>query len=183
MYVPKVAFSSSVESANSFLSNNECKASSYRFCVGYRGCSTAKPSLSLVMALPRLRYNIQQTRQSGQREIDKIYAVKRLLDLHSISIRWVWVSAEVTLEERVIAKKAARQELLSTVMPVRWAARSTIIARLKANTMKKVALPLGVGKAIKELDCALSGPHTKMIYDNLTKDEAKVIAQLRTGDA
>ena len=69
----------------------------------------------------------------------------------------------MTLEKRVIAKKAAHQELLSTVMPVIWAARSTIIARLKANTMKKVTLPPGVGKAIKELDCALPGPHTKMI--------------------
>ena len=49
--------------------------------------------------------------------------------------------------------------------------------------MKKVTLPLGVGRAIKELDCALPGPHTKIIYDNLTKNKAKDIAQLRTGDA
>ena len=76
-----------------------------------------------------------------------------------------------------------QSETFLALMPVRWAARSTIIARLKANIMKKVALPLGVGKAIKELDCELPGPHTKMIYDNLTKDEAKVIAQLRTGVA
>ena len=123
------------------------------------------------------------TRQSGQREINKIYTVKRLLDLRSILIRWVWIPAEVTLEERVTAKKAAHQELLSTVMPVIWAARSTIITHLKANIMKKITLPLGVGKAIKQLDIALPGPHIKMIYDNLTKKEAKVIAQLRTGDA
>ena len=49
--------------------------------------------------------------------------------------------------------------------------------------MKKVTLSLRVGKAIKELDHALPGPHTKMIYDNLTKNEGKVIAQMRTGDA
>ena len=60
-------------------------------------------------------------------------------------------------------------------MPIRWAARLIIIARLKVNIIKKVALPLGIGKALKELDCALPGPYIKIIYDNLTKDEAKVI--------
>ena len=49
--------------------------------------------------------------------------------------------------------------------------------------MEKAAFPPGIGKAIKELDRALPGPHTKLIYDNLDKDDAKVIAQLRSGDA
>ena len=89
----------------------------------------------------------------------------------------------ITLKERNIAKKIVYQELLSAVIPSIWAARLIIIARLKANIVGKVTLPLRVGKAIKELDHALLGPHTKIIYDNLTKDEAKVIAQLRTGDA
>ena len=89
----------------------------------------------------------------------------------------------VTLKERTIAKKTAYQELFNAVLPVIWVARLTIITRLKANIIKKVTLPLRVGKAIKELDHALPGPHTKIIYNNLTKDEAKVIAQLRTGDA
>ena len=50
--------------------------------------------------------------------------------------------------------------------------------------MKKVALPVRVGKAIiRELDYALPGPHTKIIYDNLSKDDAAIITQLRTGNA
>ena len=88
----------------------------------------------------------------------------------------------VELKERVIAKTAAHQEL-SSMMPVMWAAKSTVVAHLKANIMKKVAHSLRVGKAIKELDCALPGPHTRMIYDNLSKDEARILVQLHTGDA
>ena len=49
--------------------------------------------------------------------------------------------------------------------------------------MEKAPFPPGIGKAIKELDHALSDPHTRLIYDNLDKDDAKVIAQLRSGDA
>ena len=82
----------------------------------------------------------------------------------------------VTLKERIISEKAAHQEYPNAVMPIIWVARLTIIACLKANILKKATLPLSRGKAIKELDCALPGPHTKIIYDNLTKDEAKVIA-------
>ena len=81
----------------------------------------------------------------------------------------------VTLKERVIAKKVAYQELPNAVIPIIWVARSTIIARLKANILKKVTLPLRIEKAIKELDCALPNPYIKIIYDNLIKDEAKVI--------
>ena len=69
------------------------------------------------------------------------------------------------------------------MIPGIWVAKLIIIVRLKVNFMGKVTLPLRVGKAIKELDRALPGPYTKIIYNNLTKDEAKVIAQLRTGDA
>ena len=46
-----------------------------------------------------------------------------------------------------------------------------------------MTLPLKIGKAIKELDSALPGAYIKMIYNNLSKDKARVIAQLYTGDA
>ena len=108
---------------------------------------------------------------------------KKLLNLKHILIRWIWVPKAVELKERVMAKNAAHQELLSAVIPVLWAARLTIIAHLRLNIMKKVDLPLRIGKAIRELNCALPGPHTKIIYNNLSKDDARIIAQLRTGDA
>ena len=101
---------------------------------------------------------------------------KKLLNLKHILIRWIWVPKAVELKERVMAKNAAHQELLSAVIPVLWAARLTITARLRLNIIKKVDLPLKIGKAIRELDCALPGPHTKIIYNNLSKDDARIIA-------
>ena len=89
----------------------------------------------------------------------------------------------VALKERVSAKNAAHQELPNAMAPVTWAARSSIVSRLRTDIMKKVALPVRAGKAIKELDCALPGPHIKIIYDKLSKNDAAIIAQLRTGNA
>ena len=83
--------------------------------------------------------------------------------------------------ERGSAKVAAR-EAQGTV-PSPWAARSSTVSRLRAAITEKAPFPPRIGKAIKELDHALPGPHTRLIYDNLDKDDAKVIAQLRSGDA
>ena len=48
--------------------------------------------------------------------------------------------------------------------------------------MEKAPFSPGIGKAIKELDYALLGPYTRLIYDNLNKDKAKVIVQLRSSN-
>jgi len=44
-------------------------------------------------------------------------------------------------------------------------------------------LPQGVGKFSKAIDTALPGKHTRVLYDNLKRREACVLAQLRTGMA
>ena len=49
--------------------------------------------------------------------------------------------------------------------------------------MEKAPFPSKIGKAIKELDYTLLGPHTWLIYDDLNKNNAKVITQLRSSDA
>lgn len=41
-------------------------------------------------------------------------------------------------------------------------------------------LPEGVGKWTRRMDTALPGKHTRRIYDGLTKEEAGILAQLRT---
>ena len=82
----------------------------------------------------------------------------------------------VALKERVSAKNAAHQELPNAMVPGIWVARSSIVSRLRTDIMKKVALPVEAGKAIKELDYALSGPHTKIIYDKPSKNDTAIIA-------
>ena len=37
------------------------------------------------------------------------------------------------------------------------------------------------GKHLREIDAALSGKHVKFLYDTLRREEAQVLAQLRTG--
>ena len=107
---------------------------------------------------------------------------KKLLGLKYILIKWIWVPKAAELKERVMAKDTAHQELLSTVILVLQAARLTIIACFRLNIIKKVDPPLRIGKAIRELDCALLGLYTKIIYNNFSKDNARIITQLHTGD-
>ena len=82
----------------------------------------------------------------------------------------------VALKERISAKNAAHQELPNVTVPDIWAARSSIVSCLRTDIMKKVALPVKADKAIKELDCALPGPYTKIIYDKLSKNDVVIIA-------
>ena len=141
-------------------------------------------AITLITAnLSALQALSKPTRQSGQGEIGKIYAAKMLLDLNHVLIKWIWVPMIVALKERDSAKAAAHQVALTVKKSSVWAAKSSLVAHLRANIMNKVIFSPRIGKAIKELDYALPGPHTKMIYDGLSKEDAKIIAQLRTGDA
>lgn len=45
------------------------------------------------------------------------------------------------------------------------------------------ALPEGIGKFSREMDTALSGQHTRTLYDTLKRREACTLAQLRAGMA
>ena len=44
-------------------------------------------------------------------------------------------------------------------------------------------IPEDVGKFSKKVDAALPGKHTRRLYDDLSREEASVLAQLRTGIA
>ncbi|KAJ5413878.1 hypothetical protein N7509_000505 [Penicillium cosmopolitanum] len=39
------------------------------------------------------------------------------------------------------------------------------------------------GQFTRQLDSALPGPHMKMLHDNLEREKAPILAQLRTGHA
>ena len=60
-------------------------------------------------------------------------------------------------------------------------AKSTITAIAIAELRGNKVLPMGIGKFSKELDIALPGTHTRILYDGFKKKEAQVLAQLRTG--
>ena len=60
---------------------------------------------------------------------------------------------------------------------------SLTISQITPQLAYKRMLPQGVGKAIRELDTALPGKHTKVIYDFINKRDARILVQLRTGCA
>ena len=54
------------------------------------------------------------------------------------------------------------------------------IRALAPQLAYKGMLLQGVGKAIRELDTALPGKHTKVMYDTIKKRDARILVQLRT---
>jgi hypothetical protein len=61
--------------------------------------------------------------------------------------------------------------------------RSTTMNIARSKLPTKNSLPDKVGKYSKRIDQALPGKHTKEIYDQLSRKEAAVLVQLRTGMA
>ncbi len=125
----------------------------------------ASPNIVLVTAnLGLLQALSSPGRQSGQEDICKIYAVKRLVVAQGGSISGLWIRSTAGGSLRGRAKKGASK------------------AAIEGRGVKARELPLkGTGSASNEVDRALPGPHTKTIYNGLSKEEAKTLAQLRTG--
>ena len=125
----------------------------------------------------------QPRQQSGQQIIRQIYDhVKRLED-EANSLRMMWVPAGEEdfapgPKAKAAARKATEGECRPEVPP--YQARSTRI-RL-AITKQSQTTPLGrIGRYSKTIDMALPGKHTRTLYDLLTRKEADVLVQLRTG--
>ena len=53
--------------------------------------------------------------------------------------------------------------------------KSIIITIVIAGLRGSKVLPIGIGKFTKELDIALPGTHTRTLYNDLMKKEAKVL--------
>ncbi|RBQ84877.1 hypothetical protein VDGD_04845 [Verticillium dahliae] len=121
--------------------------------------------------------------QSGQADIERIYAtVDRLREKGvTVSIGWVPTDAESELTR---AAKRAAQCAANPEQPLKkepYRAISTTLAAAKKAQEGHQALPTDVGRYSKRIDTALPGRHTRWIYDGLTAAQASVLAQLRTG--
>jgi hypothetical protein len=89
---------------------------------------------------------------------------------------------EITLETR--AKKAAKQATETGQIGRRKTeSKTTILAAILQKSKEKRELPKGIGKYTIEMDRALLGKHTKLLYDSFKHIEAEILAQLRTGMA
>jgi hypothetical protein len=86
------------------------------------------------------------------------------------------LAREATTENRVIDPPPwAKVQLRASAL--RW-------ARVNAkNHRKEVYRQASTGQFTRQLDLALPGPHTKLLYDDLDRKKASVLVQLRTGNA
>ncbi|KAJ0127700.1 Uncharacterized protein HZ326_23018 [Fusarium oxysporum f. sp. albedinis] len=64
-----------------------------------------------------------------------------------------------------------------------YQARSTRLRILLAQRRQRMMLPESVGSYSKQLDKALPGKHTSILYDALKRRESDILVQLRTGMA
>ena len=123
--------------------------------------------------------------QSGQEHICSIYKSIRKLKRENNVITVVWLpsgeDAELWTRAKQKAKEATRQGTESQTQLPRARSATLNVARAKRGATR--SLPEKVGKFSKRVDTALPGKHTRKLYDQLTRKEASVLAQLRTGMA
>jgi hypothetical protein len=126
----------------------------------------------------------QPRHQSGQSSIEELYEAAHVLRKGGNSIFLVWVPSQGEFDLSRRAKEAARKATEPGRSPEGQyrQAKSTVINNARAKRGTGI-LPEGVGKYSKEIDIALPGKHTRILYDGLKRREASVLAQLRTGMA
>ncbi|EGU72476.1 hypothetical protein FOXB_17015, partial [Fusarium oxysporum f. sp. conglutinans Fo5176] len=123
--------------------------------------------------------------QSGQEYVGCIYdSINALRNKGNVvAIIWIPTSAEHRLLE--MAKKEARSASRDGAVPAQKfpGMRSTTLNIARSSQRISKRLPDNVGKFSKKVDMALPGKHTRLLYDDLSRREASVLSQLRTGMA
>ena len=123
--------------------------------------------------------------QSGQQHVCHIYKSITALrkDGNTVTIRWLHAAEEDKLWgiAKGEAKHATRQGAAPEAQTFRMRSTTLNLAWSKRGTSSH--LPDKVGAHSKRVDAALPGKHTQLLYDHLTRKEAGVLSQLRTGMA
>ncbi|RKK43701.1 hypothetical protein BFJ69_g18356 [Fusarium oxysporum] len=104
--------------------------------------------------------------QSGQGAIREIYRHARRLEKGGNTIKMRWVSS--TNESFTLGVKAKTEARKATD---------------SGSQRRQRMIPEGVGSYSKQLDKALPGKHTRILYDALKRRESDILVQLRTGMA
>jgi hypothetical protein len=121
--------------------------------------------------------------QSGQGDIRQIYMATRKLRRGGSQVSMVGVPAKNDHGLKRRAKTAARLATAEGHTPDKpaYQAKSTITNQALKTHKTKPKLPEQIGAYSKRIDVALPGGHTRVLYDGLRRNEAEILAQLRTG--
>ncbi|KZL63698.1 reverse transcriptase [Colletotrichum incanum] len=124
--------------------------------------------------------------QSGQQEIWRIYEAINVLKNRGNRVSLFWlpagVKSKVMKEAKAAAKESTRQGETARKRPTRAYSTALGNALQRAQAINR-RLPEGVGNFSKKVDAALPGIHMRQLYDDLSRKQASVLAQLRTGMA
>lgn len=124
--------------------------------------------------------------QSGQQVIRRIYEEVRRLKVMYNEVQMGWLQAQVYSDLLKQAKSKARAATTRDAGPeapcvqARESVRCSIVMETR---QAKREIPKEVGAYSKKIDTALPGRHTRTLYDELKREEARMLAQLRTGMA
>ena len=123
--------------------------------------------------------------QSGQKFICRMYKLMRRLQRNGNRIKFVWIPTSKDNKLLGLAKEQARAATQEDALPQERVPRmkSTTLNNARSQAVPRNGLPVDVGKHAKQVDAALPGKHTRLLYDRLSWKEASVLAQLRTGMA
>ncbi|KJZ68274.1 hypothetical protein HIM_12336 [Hirsutella minnesotensis 3608] len=122
-------------------------------------------------------------RQSGQCTIRQVYDHVNRLVRRGWSVKLIWAPIkQLRFVWASVAKTAAKKATQAGAVAEKpsYRARSTTL-RLALARQQRDQLPENVGKHSKRIDKALPGKHTRRLYDSLTRKEADILVQLRTG--
>ena len=130
-----------------------------------------------------LRAISQPRQQSGQTSIGIIYEARQRLEVRNNRVICMWLPAT---EDSPLAQRAKAAAKAATAHGRRpqvktYQAKSTALNKAMSAAAEEHRLPPHVGRHSREVDVALPGKHTTKLYNQLKKDEASILAQLRTG--
>ncbi|KAI8411411.1 hypothetical protein FOFC_08005 [Fusarium oxysporum] len=146
----------------------------------HRGVIIATRNRSALQATAKRR------QQAGQGTIRETYKHARRLEKGGNTIKMRWASS--TNDSLVLGARAKAEARKATDSGCRatktaYQARSTRLRVLLAQRRQRMMLPESVGSYSKQLDKALPGNHTRIIYDALKRHKYDILVQLRTGIA
>jgi len=125
--------------------------------------------------------------RSGQRMVRRVHEVIRdsRRKGHRIRIAWVPGHHNIAGNEKAhqLAVETTTPERAVTLVPWLNVVFKTAALRRPPETQGKIQMerPWKTGKHLHQVDAALPGTHVRGLYDKLTRREAQVLAQLRTG--
>ena len=113
--------------------------------------------------------------------INSIYKALNNLQLRGVSIRLIWVSGHTRIPGIGKAHTKAQEAAGISQTPENSTIEARAIKPIAQEEERRRLLTSGRARQLLSLDQALPGKHTRKLYNNLTRTDASILAQLRTG--